>query len=307
MENLDYSIVVPVFNSELTLEELYERLQKEFTQMAVTWEVIFVDDGSADDSWKVLKNIKESDPSHVKAIRLSKNFGQHNATFCGFSFARGKFVLTIDDDLQIPPEEIKKLISLQKEEDADIVYGTYKKKQHGYARNMGSKYARKSSGHILGRSNPETSFRLIDRQIIEEVLEHHQYFVYIDELLSWYTENISFALVEHRKRETSKSGYNVRKFWQLVSNVIIYYTNIPLRFMVYGGLITSLFFVVLIVYFVFAKIFFNVPVLGYTSLITAILFSTSLIMFCLGVIGEYLRRIYMVQNKKPPFSIKKIL
>jgi len=216
-------------------------------------------------------------------------------------------MITIDDDLQIPPGEIIKLIDKQKENEAELVYGTYRKKQHGYARNLGTKYVRKSSGRVLGRSNPETSFRLIEREIIQKVLDHHQHFVYIDELLNWYTDNIAFAQVEHRKRENCKSGYNSRKFLSLISNVIIYYTNIPLRFMVYGGLIASAFFIVLTSYFVIAKIFFNVPVLGYTSLITAILFSTSLIMFCLGVIGEYLRRIYMVQNKKPAYSIKKII
>ena len=306
MDKIDYSVVVPVYNSEGTLFELHRRLSEVMERLHCSYQFIFVDDGSRDDSWKLLQKIKKED-ERITAIRLNKNFGQHNATFCGFTFAKGNYMITIDDDLQIPPGEIIKLIDKQKENEAELVYGTYRKKQHGYARNLGTKYVRKSSGRVLGRSNPETSFRLIEREIIQKVLDHHQHFVYIDELLNWYTDNIAFAQVEHRKRENCKSGYNSRKFLSLISNVIIYYTNIPLRFMVYGGLIASAFFIVLTSYFVIAKIFFNVPVLGYTSLITAILFSTSLIMFCLGVIGEYLRRIYMVQNKKPAYSIKKII
>ncbi len=305
MEKVDYSVVVPVFNSEPTLKELHKRLQDVFKEINKSFEIIFIDDGSVDGSWDVLKEIKK-DNKHITAITLNKNFGQHNATFCGFTFAKGDFIITIDDDLQIPPEEIRKLIHARHEDNAELVYGLYKKKQHSKTRNLGTKYAHKSSRRLLDRSNPETSFRLISKEIIDKIIQHHQYFIYIDELLNWYTDNISLVFVEHKKRQINKSGYNRRKLWGLISNVVIYYTNIPLRIMVYGGFIASFIFLLVSVYYLLLKIFFNVP-LGYTSIIVGILLSTSLILFCLGIIGEYLRRIYMVQNKKPPFSIKKIL
>jgi undecaprenyl-phosphate 4-deoxy-4-formamido-L-arabinose transferase len=305
MNEVEYSVVVPVFNSSPLLNELFDRLSAVLGGTGKPYELIFVDDGSMDGSWEVLKGIKADHPGTVKAIKLSKNFGQHNATFCGFNFMTGNWLITIDDDLQNPPEEILRLITAQSEADADLVYGIYDKKQHSFVRNLGSKYVKKTS-RILGRPGEGSAFRLISRDIVQKILMHHQNFVFIDELLSWYTDNICFVKVLHEKRKVHRSGYSTRKLWGLVSNLLIYYTTVPLKIMTYGGFISSAIFMVLSAIFAVKKIFFNVP-LGYTSLIVAILFSTSLILFCLGIIGEYLSRLYLVQNKKPPYSIKKVI
>lgn len=303
--NIQFSVIVPVFNSNVLLDELYDRIKKVMDEAQGSWEVIFVDDHSRDESWKTLKKIKEEDTERVTAIRLSKNFGQHNATFCGFSFARGDYIITIDDDLQTPPEEIPKLIGRAKEGEMDLVYGIYTAKKHSFTRNMASKLLKKSSSW-LGRPGEGSSFRIINKDIIDKLLVHHQNFIFIDEILHWYTDNVEFVVVQHEKRRDNRSGYNVRKLWGMMSNLLIYYTTIPLKIMVYGGLISSAFFFVLSIIFAINRFVFDVP-LGYTSLIVAILFSTSLILFCLGVIGEYLSRIYMVQNKRPPYSISRVL
>lgn len=305
MDAVDYSLVVPVFNSAGTLQELYTRCDALMQEVGKAWEIIFVDDGSEDGSWKVLGEIKEAHPDRVTAIRLSKNFGQHNATFCGFNFMNGQWLITLDDDLQNPPEEIRHLVRAQEEAEADLVYGVYEKKKHSYARNLGSSYFKRTS-RLLGRPGEGSAFRLISRDIVQKVLMHHQNFIFIDELLHWYTGNVSYVQVAHEKRKRSRSGYSTRKLWGLITNLMIYYTSVPLKIMTYGGFISSAFFMILSVIFVIQKIFFNVP-LGYTSVIVAILFSTSLILFCLGIIGEYLSRIYLVQNKKPPYSIKKVI
>lgn len=305
MNEVEYSVVIPVFNSSPSLKELFARLSTVLEGTGKTYEIIFVDDGSSDESWETLKNIKADHPETVKAIRLSKNFGQHNATFCGFNFMNGNWLITLDDDLQNPPEEILRLISARDESQADLVYGVYEKKQHSYVRNLGSKYVKKTS-RFLGRPGEGSAFRLISRDIVQKVLMHHQNFVFIDELLHWYTDNICFVKVAHEKRKIRRSGYSTRKLWGMVANLVIYYTTVPLKIMTYGGLISSAVFLIMSAIFAAKKIFFNVP-LGYTSLIVAILFSTSLILFCLGIIGEYLSRIYLVQNKKPPYSIKKVI
>lgn len=305
MNQVEYSIVVPVYNSEASLKELHERISLVMKELSFSYELIFVNDGSADDSWEVLKEIKASDAENVTIIELSKNFGQHNSTFCGLHMSKGKYILTIDDDLQHPPEEMKKLILARQESEADIVYGIYQKRKHSYPRNLGSKYFKKSS-RWLGRPGEGSSFRLISKELIGKILVHHQNFVFIDELLHWYTDRIVYIPVRHDKRKYRKSGYGVRKIWGLLSNIMIYYTTIPLKIMIYGGFISAAFFFVLSVIFAINKIFFDVP-LGYTSLIVAILFSTSLILLCLGIIGEYLSRIYMVQNKRPPYTIHKII
>jgi heme/copper-type cytochrome/quinol oxidase subunit 4 len=149
-----------------------------------------------------------------------------------------------------------------------------------------------------------SSFRLFSRQLAEQLLKHSQEFVYIDELLLWYTDNIGFVKVEHQKRKYQKSGYSTAKLFKITFNLMIYYTAVPLKFMTYGGLGFSVISFLIGLYYIIKKIFFHHAPPGYTSLIVAILFSTSIIIFSLGIIGEYLHRIYKVQNKKPSYSIR---
>ncbi|MBK7214382.1 MAG: glycosyltransferase family 2 protein [Bacteroidales bacterium] len=306
MEHPEYSIVVPVYNSESTLEALFSRVKQVFETLGKSFEVVFVDDCSKDKSWEVLSGIKSVNPNLVVAIRLTRNYGQHNAVFCGFEYAKGDYIITLDDDLQVPPEEITKLIDKFKETDADLVYGYFGKKHHSVVRNVGSYFIKKSSRLLLQSPGEGSSFRLLSSELAKNLLKHNQHFLYIDELLLWYTGNIAFVQVEHQKRNISHSGYSTWKLMKLSINIIIHYTAVPLKIMTYGGFILSILSFFLAIRFIINKLIHDVP-LGYTSLIVAILFSTSIIMLCLGVIGEYLTRIYKVQNKKPPYSIKKIL
>jgi len=301
-----YSVIVPVYNSEETLVELYDRTAAVFENAGSGFEMIFVDDFSEDKSWEVLVQLKKLHPENVVAIKLAKNFGQHNAVFCGLEHANGELIITIDDDLQIPPEEISKLIQVYRDKDADLVYGYFGKKKHSMVRNLGSFFIKKSSRFLLNSPGEGSSFRLITAGLSANILKHQQHFMYIDELLLWYTSNIAFTEVKHQKRAIHRSGYSAWKLFQLSANIIIYYTAVPLRIMTYGGFVLSVLSFIAGIRFIISKMVHDVP-LGYTSLIVAILFSTSIIMLCLGLIGEYLSRIYQVQNKKPPYSIKKIL
>jgi glycosyltransferase involved in cell wall biosynthesis len=303
----EYSVIVPVFNSEKTLEELFTRISSVFSEPAINFEIIFVDDGSSDNSWEIIKNLKNNNKETIKAARLSKNYGQHNATFCGLGFAEGNNIITIDDDLQTPPEEISKLISTMKADSSEMVYGYYKNKKHSIFRNAGSKMLKKT-GKMLKRSHGEgSSFRLFTKELADKILTHSQNFVFVDELLLWYTDDISFCSVEHLERKEGRSGYSNFKLINLALNLMIYYSAIPLKIMTWGGLLSSILSFLVGIYFLLRKIFFHHIPAGYTSLIVAILFSTSLIIFSLGIIGEYIYRMYMLQNKKPSFSIKKVL
>ncbi len=303
---IDYSVVVPVFNSNESLIELFNRLSKVFNELGSSFEVVFVEDCGTDGSWDTIANLKKKHPEHIKAIRLNKNFGQHSATMCGFSFAIGERIITIDDDLQNPPEEIPKLISAYEENNSDITYGIYTKKQHSFARNMLSKGVKKSNKIFHKGTDKGSSFRLLSSRIIQKVLAHNITFIFVDEVVQWYTNKISFVAVDHKKREHSKSGYGPVKLFMLAANLTFFYTNIPLKIMIYGGMIISFFSFLLAMKFVVQKMFYDVP-LGYTSMIVAILFSTSVIVFSLGVIGSYLSRIQMIQNKKPQFDIDQVL
>jgi len=302
----DYSIVVPVFNSQESLQELYRRIDKTFHQAGKQFEVIFVDDDSADESWTVLETIQQEHPGKVTAIRLAKNFGQHNATICGIAQASGSFIITIDDDLQNPPEEILKLIDTMEATNADLVYGIYGKKHHSMARNLGSGAIKGWSRRIFKTKGDGSSFRLMKSSLAQNLLNHQINFIYIDELFNWYTGHISFVLVDHQKRPYQQSTYTPRTLFSMLSNLVIYYTAIPLKMMVYSGFIAALFSFLAGIVFIYKKIVHDVP-LGFTALIVAILFSTGIILLSLGVIGEYLSRIYLVQNQKPPFAIKSIL
>lgn len=303
---MDYSVVVPVFNSAGALEKLFSRIKEVMEDLGKTFEIIFIDDGGTDNSWSILKSLKTNNPQLVKAIRLNRNFGQHSATMCGFTFAKGKRIITIDDDLQNPPEEINKLIATFEENNSDITYGIYKKKQHDLSRNVISKSVKTANKLFMKGSGDGSSFRLISRRLVDKVLEHNITFIFIDEVMQWYTDKISFVFVKHEKRPYDKSGYNPLKLFFLASNLAYFYTSIPLKIMVYGGMIISFLSFLLALKFVIQKMFFDVP-LGYTSVIVTILFSTSIIVFSLGVIGGYLSRIQLVQNKKPQFDIDEIL
>ncbi len=303
---VDFSVVVPVHNSEKTLVELFERLSKLFDDLNSSFEVIFVDDSSDDSSWFVLKNLKNSYPKLIKAIKLNKNFGQHNATMCGFTFAHGKKIITIDDDLQNPPEEVEKLINANSKYKSDVTYGIYSKKQHDFARNLMSRGVKATNRVFMKGMGKGSSFRIIDAEIVKKLLKHNITFIFIDEVIQWYTKKISFVNVVHQKRKYNKSGYSSLKLFRLASDLTYFYTNIPLKVMVYGGMTISFLSFILALKYIIQKLFYDVP-LGYTSVIVTILFSTSIIVFSLGVIGGYLSRAQVVQNKKPQFHIEELL
>lgn len=302
----DYSVVVPVYNSCESLKELFFQLNATFENLGKSFEVIFVDDASADCSWEVLSELHKLDPEKVIAIKLAKNFRQHNATLCGIANASSEYIITIDDDLQNPPKEIIKLINRIRETDADVVYGIFSKKHHSMVHNVGSRTLKDTSRRFFQTKGEGSSFRIMKASMARNLLNHQINFIFIDELFNWYTSDIEFVTVEHHKRPYQKSNYSSRTLLSLLSNLVIYYTAIPLQLMIYTGFITSLISFIIGLVFIYRKLFQDVPI-GFTAVIVAVLFSTSIILLSLGVLGEYLSRIYQVQNKKPPYSIKTTL
>lgn len=302
----NYSIVVPVYNSYKSLKELYIQIADTFARIGKSFEVIFVDDASADSSWDVIADLQKEFSEKIIAIKLAKNFGQHNATLCGLASSSSEYIITIDDDLQNSPSDILKLIDRMTETDADVVYGIFNKKHHSVVHNMGSATLKGTSKRIFRTKGAGSSFRLIKASMVKNLLNHRIDFIYLDELFNWYTSDISFVTVQHNKRPYQESNYTSRSLFSLLTNLVIYYTAIPLKLMVYGGILASLISFMIGLVFIYRKIFQDVP-LGFTAMIVAVLFSTSIILLSLGVLGEYLSRIYNVQNRKPPYSIKKVL
>nr|MBA3971629.1 glycosyltransferase family 2 protein [Bacteroidota bacterium] len=234
---MNYSVVVPVYNSAEMLEELTERLSAYLKNINATFEIILVDDGSTDESWKKIEQIKTRYPDTLKAIMLTRNFGQHNATLCGISLATGDQIITIDDDLQFPPEEISKLIACYNSTNADVIYGVPESKKHSAIRNIGSVYMKATSDQTKGGS----SFRLIKREICEQITDKHQNnFLFIDTVVTWYTNSIETTPIRHEARKSGQSGYTFSKLTGLYFSILINYTAYPLKIMTYSGLFFSI-------------------------------------------------------------------
>ncbi len=301
-----FSVVIPVYNSENTLHELFRRIREVFEHIDRRFEVVLVDDFSRDHSWHTIRQLKEENPSHVTGIRLATNAGQHNATLCGFHYSRGDFIITIDDDLQVPPEEIPRLIDAYTKTQADVVYGIYTNKQHSILRNFGSKMIEKIIQHYANSPGKGSSFKLIDGKIARQITALDHTNIFLDEIIGWFTEDIEYVEVEHVARKEGKSGYSAIKLLMITTNILVNYTALPLRMMTYGGLLFAFLFFGLGLYYIYNKIF-NAVQLGFTSLIVAIFFATSLVLLCLGIIGEYVRRLYLSYQNKPAFSVKELL
>jgi glycosyltransferase involved in cell wall biosynthesis len=303
---LNITVVIPVYNSATMLEELTQRIDAALK--SYSYHIILVDDGSKDASWVKLEEIKKNFQSKITIIKLARNFGQHNAVICGFSYSKGDVVVTMDDDLQHPPEEIIKLIQKYEETGADVVYGEYINQSQDMIKTAGSYIFKKGSKFVNDSPGRGSSFRLIKTDIIEKMVENHKHnFYFIDEIIQWYTAHVEFITVEHNKRKEGKSGYGKMKLLKMFLNITVNYSSVPLTIMTYGGIIGSIITFIIGIYFIAKKIFFQVEVPGFTAIIVAILFTASIMLLCFGIVGQYLYRIMQFQNRKPPFQVKKIM
>lgn len=306
MNEPQFSVVIPVYKSEQTLPELCADMVQYFTSRNSSFEIILVNDASPDNTWNAITKIKELYPQTVIAIDLAKNTGQHHATLCGFQYAKGNFVITIDDDLQYHPSEIEKLIQQQALTHADLVYGIPMVKEHFYIRNVGSKLVAFLFSGFGSSPGKGSSFRLIKSEIVDKVKHFNQRYIFLEELLAWFSSNTQFVGVNHHKRENGKSGYTLSKLTLWTFRLIFTYTTLPLKIMTYFGLIAFLICLGFVVYFVYMKQYYGAE-LGFTALITSIFMSTGIILFSLGVIGEYISRLFQLQTKRPVFFVKEVL
>jgi len=302
---ITYSVVVPVYNSMGALPELCERTIAALKDLS--FEIIFIDDGSRDDSWLVIEKVKTQYPNIVRAIRLHKNYGQHAALLCAFNYARGRFIVTIDDDLQYAPEDIVKLADRQKETNAEVVYAILTERQHPAIRNMGTRLMQQNNKVIAHTDVKGSSFRLISREIVDKIVGNHRNnFLFLDEVLIWYTTRFAYVEVPHYPRKYGTTGYTIGKLVRMYFSMITNYSAFPLKAMINLGFIFSVSFFIVGLIFIYRKTVHDVPI-GWTSTIVAIFFSTSVIMLCLGVLGLYLFKMFLAQQNKPLYTIKQVI
>lgn len=298
------SIVIPVFNAQLSLKVLYSELVESLKEL--DYELIFVDDASFDNSWKILCALKQEQPERTKIIRLAKNYGQHNATLCGISHSNGELIITMDDDLEHSASDIRLLLENYSNEKADLIYGIAKKKNQPVFRKFFLSCYRYIA-KITAKGGKGSSFRLMTRKLAMNLTEHKSPFVFIDEFCTWHTDSIRFVDVSHGQSVKRKSNYSIFNLINLTKNVVIISSTWPLRMVtIMGTLLMSVNFIVGC-YFLFRKLFFSIAVEGYTSLIVSILFSAGLLLLGIGVIAEYLSKIIINQYNKPVFQEKEIL
>lgn len=296
------SVCVPVYNSQGSLKELCSRTIQALSSFTRDFEIILVDDGSSDRSWDVLQELHRVD-SRVKAIQLARNFGQHNALMCAFHQSKGDYVVTIDDDLQIAPEDIEKLYQ-KIQQDFDVVYGVYAKKQHSAIRNWGSLLIQWVFKKVFRASIGLTSFRIVRRQVIQEILSYDMNFTFVDGFLAWYTNRIASVEVSHQERKTGRSGYRLSKLVQLSLNMITNFSIIPLQVASVTGFLFSVFGFILGAYFFIKKVFFGIPIMGFAATGILITIFSGVQLLSLGLIGEYIGRVHLNLNKKPQFVVR---
>jgi undecaprenyl-phosphate 4-deoxy-4-formamido-L-arabinose transferase len=299
------SIVIPVYNGTKTIHKLVVEVRE--TLSAYNPEVILVNDGSADNSEQVCENIATTFPD-VIAISLRKNFGEHNAVMCGLNHVTGDFAAIIDDDFQNPPSEIIKLLS-EAQKGYDVVYSKYKSKKHNIFRNLGSRFNDRMATILLEKPKGLylSSFKIISKPLIDEIIGYHGPFPYIDGLIFRSTTNISSVYVEHSKRTEGRSNYTFRKLVSLYLNMFVNFSIKPLRAFILMGFLIFLIGLIMAILFVIEKIQHPEIPAGWTSIaILIILFSGFQIIF-LGVLGEYLGKQYLHQNGYPQWTIKKIV
>jgi len=293
-ERIDYSVVIPVFNSEKTLPDLYNRLTVQFGRISHTYEIIFVDDSSIDCSWNVLQELRKKD-NRVKIIHFTRNFGQHNAILCGFNYSNGDFLITLDDDLQQPPEEIPKLIS-KINEGFSVVYGRYEPKNPTILENAISNIFQKIIHRILQIPDSVflSSFGIYRREVIKNMVAIKSSYPFLFGLMikSTSANKIGNVEVDHLERQKGTSNYGLVKYFKYSLNLIINYSSWPLILIASLGFIVSIISFCLGFWIIIQRILDpNYGVMGWNSLMVAICFIGGAILMSMGIIGEYLRRI----------------
>lgn len=298
------SIVIPVYNSGPTLAALMARLTQTIETMTQSYEIILADDGSRDDSWAVIQSLRETYSDHLVAVQLMRNYGQHNTLMCGLGMARGEYVVTMDDDLQNPPEEIPKLLAHIKQHGLDLVYGCPSTRNHAAWRNLGSNIVWHFYRTVFRNPVTPTPFRVMRHQLAQSVMFYDLNFTYLDGLLAWCTSRIEGVEVEHHPRVQGSSGYSLGKLLGLALNLYTNFSLIPLQIVSGLGFITATSGFLVGVYYLFQYLASSIVVPGFASTIIAILILGGAQLLALGVIGEYLGRLHLNVNRKPQYVIR---
>ena len=303
-DTMDISVVVAVYNSERSLRPLVERLKPVLEKAANAFELILVNDGSQDNSWGVVCELAEAH-DWIHGINLMRNYGQHNALLCGILRARYGTILSMDDDLQHPPEEIPKLVACY-EEGCDVVYGAPARETHGILRDLASaitKYVLKGAMGV-DAARHVSQFRLFRTYIRDSFRDFSGEFVNIDVLLTWGTSQFGVVKVQHDERTIGQSNYTFRKLMSHAVNMVTGFSVRPLQMASLVGFGFALFGLLVLAYAIGSFLILGRVVPGFIFTICVITIFAGAQLFSLGIIGEYLARMFSRSMNRPSFFIR---
>jgi undecaprenyl-phosphate 4-deoxy-4-formamido-L-arabinose transferase len=298
------SVIVPVYRAQDGLHELYRQIVDALNFIGVPFEIIFVEDCGGDRSWEIVQELAEKD-DRVRGIQLSRNFGQHAATICGFSHAQGQWIATLDDDLEHSPVNLPDLYEKAKK-GYDIVYGVYPERTHKPWRNVTSSAARWLFNKVIPSLNHDyTSFRMIRGDLARELANFDSPFPFVDGYLSWLTNRSAAVEVAHGTRMHGTSNYTFRRLLTHTVNIFVTFSDVPLRLASWTGLAFFLVGMVWLAIILIGKLTGAITVSGFASIIAAIVLFGGIQLLILGIFGEYLSRMNFKSSKKPLFLIGK--
>jgi undecaprenyl-phosphate 4-deoxy-4-formamido-L-arabinose transferase len=297
------SVVIPVYRAEPTLLDLYSQLSDAMSKITAVFEIIFVEDGGGDGSWQIIERLARQD-HQVRGIRMSRNYGQHNAILCGIRAAKYGIILTMDDDLQHPVSEIAPMLAALTPE-YDVVYGAPQEEQHGLLRDLASRLTKMALASTMGAETARnaSAFRVFRTRLREGFQEYRSPSVSIDVLLTWTTTRFTAIKVRHAPRAKGESGYTPGKLIRHAVNLMTGFSTLPLQIASLVGFVFVLFGFSVLVYVLANFMIRGAAVPGFTFLASLIAIFSGAQLFALGIFGEYLARMHFRSMDRPPYLI----
>ena len=297
------SIVSPVYRAEKILPILVSEINLVMERIGEDYEIILVDDRSPDNSWEVMKVLSSQNPK-IKSIRLSRNFGQHSAIFAGLTKTKGDWVVVMDCDMQDQPKEIAKLYK-KALEGYDIVLGQRENRKDKFLKKLSSKLFYKVFNYLSGGqfNNEIGNFGIYKKKVIDSILNINDYIKFFPLFINWVGFKSISIPIEHGEREEGKSSYSISRLLRLAFNVIISFSDKPLRLFINFGLGISILSFILGIYYLYLSITYRITQPGFSSLILSIWFLSGIIISCIGIVGVYLGKTFDQTKNRPTFII----
>ncbi|MDD5389273.1 MAG: glycosyltransferase family 2 protein [Gallionellaceae bacterium] len=298
------SIVIPVYRAEATLRELHRRIEAALALEGLEFEIVFVEDCGGDRSWEVVQELAKQD-GRVKGLRMSRNYGQHSALLCGIRAASHEVIVTLDDDLQNPPEEIPKLLA-KLAEGYDMVYGTRERERHGFLRDTASRITKWALQSAMGADTARnvSPMRAFPTELRQAFADYRSPTVNLDVLLTWGTTRFGAVPVRHEARRIGESGYNLSKLINHAVNMMTGFSTLPLRIASVMGFVFALFGFLILGYVLARYLVSGSSVPGFPFLASIIVIFSGVQLFALGIIGEYLARMHFRSMDRPPYLVR---